>query len=470
MIKILINSYTCCPGMGSEQGMGWNWITSLVKTGEVELFVITEGEYRLQIEKTLSCSPLKGEGVNENGLTADQIANLHFYWNPIGGDDEARCEEIRKMCWNQGDWRFYKYYREWQLKTAEIAMEICRKEKIDILHQLNMIGFREPGYLWQVSKETGIPLVWGPVDAKDKFPMAYTEGTSIKTKAFLWLKNVISIWQLKYSSRVRKTARQASVLLGASSNSVESFKKYMGVDAALMNETGCFVETNTKRTNNTNEHELGCKTKSDAMGNIREISEIPVHKKLHKPLNLLWVGKMDFRKQLGLAIRTVATAWHEDVRLHVVGGGDATPYKLMVERLGIMDNVVWHGSVSHDEVQKLMQECDVMLFTSVAEGTPHVVLEAIANGLPVICHNTCGHGDSVIDKVGIKIPLSNPEQSVKDFAAAIERIYKNRELLSKMSENCKARAEELSWENKALEMVELYKSSHLPASPQRERS
>lgn len=26
-------------------------------------------------------------------------------------------EEIRKMCWNQGDWRFYKYYRQWQWKT-----------------------------------------------------------------------------------------------------------------------------------------------------------------------------------------------------------------------------------------------------------------------------------------------------------------------------------------------------------------
>lgn len=38
------------PGMGSEQGMGWNWITSLAKTGVVELFVISEGGYMSQIE------------------------------------------------------------------------------------------------------------------------------------------------------------------------------------------------------------------------------------------------------------------------------------------------------------------------------------------------------------------------------------------------------------------------------------
>lgn len=47
MLKILVNSYTCCPGMGSEQGMGWNWITNLAH--HCELYVITEGEYREQI-------------------------------------------------------------------------------------------------------------------------------------------------------------------------------------------------------------------------------------------------------------------------------------------------------------------------------------------------------------------------------------------------------------------------------------
>ena len=33
MKKILINAYACCPGMGSEQGMGWNFISGLAKAG-----------------------------------------------------------------------------------------------------------------------------------------------------------------------------------------------------------------------------------------------------------------------------------------------------------------------------------------------------------------------------------------------------------------------------------------------------
>ena len=112
--------------------------------------------------------------------------------------------------------------------------------------------------------------------------------------------------------------------------------------------------------------------------------------------------------------------------------------------------------MSHDEVQELMQESDVFLFTSVAEGTPHVVLEAIGNNLPVACFDTCGQGDAVNDKVGRKVVLSNPKQSVRDFAQIIRELEHDRTLLKQMSENCKERQKELSWEVKAKTMVEWY--------------
>ena len=126
--------------------------------------------------------------------------------------------------------------------------------------------------------------------------------------------------------------------------------------------------------------------------------------------------------------------------------------------MGSATNCIVHGSVSHDEVLNLMRESDLFLFTSVAEGTPHVVLEAIGCKLPVLCFNTCGQGDCVNEEVGIKIPLSEPKQSEKDFAEKISYLYNHREVLRQMSENCNQRAEELSWENKAKLMVKLYEN------------
>ena len=404
MLSVLINAYACSPGMGSEPGMAWNWCCALAQ--HCELHIITEGEFRGRIEAALPLLP--------------QGRNMHFYYNPVS-------DKVRRMCWNQGDWRFYRHYRRWQESTYRIARDICGRERIDILHQLNMIGFREPGYLWKLARETDKPFVWGPVDAKDKFPLAYAKGAGLRTELFLRLKNMITCFQLGHSQRVLNAAKEASVLVAASSNSVRSFRKYMGVDSVLLNETGCQLHGTTI-----------CQ---------RENKDT---------FDLLWVGKMDFRKQLGLALRSLASAYHSDIRLHIVGGGDASSYLEAAEALGVAGLCVWHGAVTHGEVQAIMQNADALFFTSVAEGTPHVVLEAISNGLPVLCFDTCGQGDCVTEDVGVKVPLSNPAQSVSDFAGKIEYLYAHREALAEMSRNCRRRQEELSWGNKALQMVELY--------------
>ena len=416
-MKILINAYACSPGMGSEPGMAWNWVSNLAKF--CELYIITEGEFRDRIEEVVP--------------TLEQGKNMHFYYNPVS-------EEIRKMCWNQGDWRFYKYYKEWQWKTYLMAKDICKVEKMDVLHQLNMIGFREPGYLWKLSQENGVPFVWGPVDAKDKFPVAYLDGASLKTKLFMRLKNFLTGIQLRYSGRVRAAAHQASVIFSASSNSQRSFKKYMGIDSPLLNETGCYMEESTL---------MG---KTDG-----EIENRPIEDKNSKEtFDVLWVGKMDFRKQLALALRSIAECAQPKMRLHIVGGGNAESYHILTSELGIENQCVWHGAVSHEEVQNLMQESDMFFFTSVAEGTPHVVLESIGNHLPVVCFDTCGQGDSVNESVGRKIALSHPSQSAHDFARILNELEGNRALLKQLSENCKQRQMELSWEAKARKVVEEY--------------
>ena len=216
-------------------------------------------------------------------------------------------------------------------------------------------------------------------------------------------------------------------VISASTESKNSFAKYFDIDSPLLNETGCYLHTDTA--------------------------------KLYKEkdtFDLLWVGKMDFRKQLSIAINTLAKLQNKKIRLHIVGSGDTSLYKKEAEMLRVEKQCVWHGQISHDDVQKIMQESDLFFFTSVAEGTPHVVLEAIGNELPVLCFNVCGQGDSVNDSVGMKVPLTNPKQSTDDFAEKINYLYNNREYLQKLSDGCKQRQKELSWDNKAKQMVELY--------------
>ena len=64
-INVLINAYAVSPAWGSEPGMGWNWVSNLARY--CNLYVITEGEWRKEIEEALRTHPHK--------------ENLHFFDN-----------------------------------------------------------------------------------------------------------------------------------------------------------------------------------------------------------------------------------------------------------------------------------------------------------------------------------------------------------------------------------------------------
>ena len=413
MIKVLINAYACSPNMGSEPGMSWNWCSHLAKY--CELFIITEGEFREKIETVVPTLP--------------QGNNMHFYYNPVP-------EKVRQMCWNQGDWRFYRYYKRWQKKTAEIAEEICKKENIDILHQLNMIGFREPGYLWQISKKMGIPFVWGPIGGLKQFPLEYAHGAGVKMQFFNFIKNKINSWQIAHDGRVSAALHQASLLISSIPDSYNAIKKYHNLESVVIPETGCFP--------------------NDFKDNLHS-------RFTGSELKIIWVGKFDFRKRLDLALKSIAEVCSKGTRVCLDIYGSGTDKQVLASKklavdLGVQDCVNFMGGRSHDEVVSAMKFADLFLFTSVSEDTSTVVLEAVSYGLPVLCFDACGMSTVINEDVGIKIPLTNPEQSVKDFANAIRTLYNNRSLLQTMSKNCYKRACELSWDNKAKLVLAMYEN------------
>lgn len=392
--------------------MAWNWVSNLAKF--CELHIITEGEFREKIEEVVP--------------TLEQGKNMHFYYNPVS-------EEIRKMCWNQGDWRFYKYYREWQWKTYLMAKEICSSEHIDVLHQLNMIGFREPGYLWKLSKESDVPFVWGPIGGLKQFPLAYLHGAGLKMKLFNRLKNILNVWQFKHEKRVDEALKTARLLVSSIPDSYRAIKKYKGLESIVIPETGCFLS-----------------------------EDIPTDRFDEKELHVMWVGKFDFRKQLPLALRAIAIANNPNIVLDIYGGGSdeqIASAKRVADLLGIIEKVVWHGNQPNDVVMNAMHKAQVFLFTSVSEDTSTVVLEAVSNRLPVLCFDACGMAAVIDDKVGRKVALSNPAQSATDFAKLLNDLEHDRKLLKQLSENCKQRQNELSWEEKAKTMVEWYEKVKL---------
>ena len=403
-MNILINAYACAPNWGSEQGMAWHWITELAKMHN--LYVITEGEWKKEIEEAVALLDVKD--------------NIHFYYNPVS-------DKIRSMCWNQGDWRFYWYYRKWQKKTLTIARQICSEHRIDIIHQLNMIGFREPGYLWNIYDTH---YIWGPVGGMEIVPLSYLSGMPLSKKTKYIVKNMLNHLQIRYSTRVCKAIHRADIVIAATQGTYNCFVKLHHIKPVYMNEAGCTI-----------------------------LEQHTAHNFNKDQLDILWVGRFLDTKKLDIAIRTIAKVKDLPVFLHIVGNGSDTEnamYQQMADKMGISNNIKWYGKLANKKVQEMMNQMDLFLFTSVLEGTPHVVLEAITNCLPILCIDTCGQGQLVNEAIGWKVPLTNPQQNSTDFAAILRRIIINRDEIKQKSDNCKQRQRELSWENKLVTMNKIY--------------
>jgi glycosyltransferase involved in cell wall biosynthesis len=401
-LNVLISAYACGPNWGSEIGMGWNWIIHLSEY--CQLTVITESDFKKDIEETLPTLNLK------------YIPN--FYYIDIGSKG-------RELFWKQGSFRFYHYYNKWQFKAFDLAREIIKTHRFDLIHQLNMIGFREPGYLWKISN---IPFVWGPVGGYNQFPISFLPMLDTKNILYYVLKNVINNIQIIALKRPKNAASRADLVFASTKESMNNLKKISRNMPSLMNETGC-----------KNELEV-------------------ISKKTADVLRIIWVGKLQGLKALPIALYSLSKIKTQiRFRLTIIGDGpDEINLKKIAMKLGISQYCSWQGKVSNQDVINSMRENDVLLFTSLKEGTPHVVMEAIENGLPVICHDACGHGASITSQCGIKIPMKNLKSSISDFSNALYRIAQDPELLNELSKGAHKRANELTWNSKAQKMFERY--------------
>lgn len=405
MINVLINAYAVSPNWGSEQGMGWNWIINIAKYCNVD--VITEGEWQNEIEEAVSKLHYKD--------------NIKFHYLPLS-------DKVRKMCWDQGDWRFYWYYRKWQKQALHTAEKIIATKKIDVIHQLNMIGFREPGYLWKIPN---IPFVWGPIGGMELMPMTYLKDAPWKQRIFNTIKNKINQYQYTHSSRVIKAINRADLLISAVKGVKDVLCNIYNMDSLLINETGVNDNLNAYH------------RESDP----------------DKPLKLIWVGKFDFRKQLQLALRSLAAVKSDRIELHICGTGNdevVCDLKSLAEQLGIASQCFWYGNVDHDKITGMMAAADILFFTSIMDATSTVVLEAVSVDLPTLCFNTCGFGQIVKDFAGFTIELSDPETSVNDFAEKLDFILNHRTVIDSISTKIAKNKYALSWDEKARTMFEYY--------------
>lgn len=193
-------------------------------------------------------------------------------------------------------------------------------------------------------------------------------------------------------------------------------------------------------------------------------------------LRALTVSRIDPRKGLRSLPGAIAqlTAQGIDITLDVIGptigliGDDERDaIKRDAEQRGVADRVHLPGAVPLDQLMSKYRDYDLFVLpTQPGEGIPRVLLEAMANGLPIVTTDVSGITSLITNEVN---GLLIPDASADAVARAITRLAQDGDLRRRLIQGGYATARTYTLERQASDMMRMVgKELQLPIPPARQ--
>ena len=152
---------------------------------------------------------------------------------------------------------------------------------------------------------------------------------------------------------------------------------------------------------------------------------------------IISIGRLTAQKRFDLLIEAAAriVPQHPDLNISIFGSGPlAEALNRQIGALRVERHVRLGGALAPEDVQQAYAAADLLVLCSSAEGMPGVVLEAMANGLPVI-GTRCGGVEDII-KPGTGW-LVRPEDPAALAQALDEALSTSPERLREMGEHAR---------------------------------
>lgn len=178
---------------------------------------------------------------------------------------------------------------------------------------------------------------------------------------------------------------------------------------------------------------------------------------------VLFVGKLVPKKGVDVLLDAIAAIRRSggDVRLAIVGGGPLeVELRARVATLGIADRVQFIGWVANDRLGAFYAAASVVCVPSVrdasgeTEGTPVVLMEALATGALVVASRSSGIGDVIRDgENGWLVP----PRDATALAATLQRALGTPvSLAARIAEAARATAARHTWPNVAAQFYDVF--------------
>jgi glycosyltransferase involved in cell wall biosynthesis len=173
---------------------------------------------------------------------------------------------------------------------------------------------------------------------------------------------------------------------------------------------------------------------------------------------LLFVGRVAHEKNIEFLIKVVDQVRRqvEDVLFVIAGEGPArASLEHEVRKRAIGENVRFIGYLDrHTELNNCYSAADIFIFSSRTETQGLVLLEAMAQGVPVVSTAELGTRDVLQDGAGVWIA----QEELTDFSSNVLKMLANAQVRSELGELGRAYANEWSAAKQAKKMLTFYDS------------
>jgi glycosyltransferase involved in cell wall biosynthesis len=154
---------------------------------------------------------------------------------------------------------------------------------------------------------------------------------------------------------------------------------------------------------------------------------------LHREKQIIAVGSFKWKKGYHILLEAAARFLPQfpEYKLIIVGDGPLRgDITAQIEQLGLVDRIQLMGILPQDQLAILLNRSQLFVITSLYEGLPKVILEALACGTPIVVTDAC-NVDEYLDGAGVIVPSNDYQafsQAVIKMLDSPQAVWLNRSM------------------------------------------
>jgi glycosyltransferase involved in cell wall biosynthesis len=298
--------------------------------------------------------------------------------------------------------------------------------EFDLVHRVTPVSPTSPSPIASRLARLKIPFIIGPLNGGVPWPANFRDRQLAERD---WLSDFR--WMYRWMPAYRSTRVYASALISGSRHTYNEMPAWTKHKCVYIPENGVDL--------------------SRFAANDRTTPNIP--------LRGAFVGRLVPYKGVDLLLRAAAELLRRNqLELHIIGDGpERSSLETLVQKLKVEKHVVFHGWITHVDVQLTLRDCDFTILPSIREFGGGVVIESMALGLPPIVADYGGPAELVNNSTGIRVAFVDETSLIAGLRDAISTFVRCPEALHVMGEaGQRFVTEKLTWDAKARQIRTLY--------------